>query len=109
MRTTHDMSWQIQLSMPSCHLENAGGVVVTTPACHAGGTGSIPGTGSCDIKIWLSTLGRQSDAHMWSALIVLVPLHRGQHSVYKLGLGFDSRGRLEQEGMDMIQMATTWL
>ena len=37
-----------------------GGVVVTTSACHAGGTGSIPGTGSCDIfdvKIWLSTLG----------------------------------------------------
>ena len=39
-------------------LESAGGVVVTTSACHAadaGGTGSIPGTGS-DIKIWLSTL-----------------------------------------------------
>ena len=35
----------------------AGGVVVTTSACHAGGTGSIPGTGSCYIKIWLSTLG----------------------------------------------------
>ena len=40
--------------------ESAGGVVVTTSACHAadaGRTGSIPGTGSCDIKIWLSTLG----------------------------------------------------
>ena len=37
--------------------ESAGGVVVTTSVCHAGGTGSIPGTGSCDIKIWLSTLG----------------------------------------------------
>ena len=38
-------------------LESAGGVVVTTSACTAGGTGSISGTGSCDIKIWLSTLG----------------------------------------------------
>ena len=37
--------------------ESAGGVVVTTPACHAGDTGSIPGTGSCDIELWLSTLG----------------------------------------------------
>ena len=37
--------------------ESAGGVVVTTPASTAGGTGSIPGTGSCDVKIWLSTLG----------------------------------------------------
>ena len=37
--------------------ESAGGVVVTTPASDAGGTGSIPGTGSCDVKIWLSTLG----------------------------------------------------
>ena len=36
---------------------HAGGVVVTTPASTAGGTGSIPGTGSCDVKIWLSTLG----------------------------------------------------
>ena len=34
-----------------------GGVVVTTSACQAGGTGSIPGAGSCDIKICLSTLG----------------------------------------------------
>ena len=37
--------------------ESAGGVVVTTPASDAGGTGSIPGTGSCDVNIWLSTLG----------------------------------------------------
>ena len=37
--------------------ESAGGVVVTTSASTAGGTVSIPGTGSCDIKIWLSTLG----------------------------------------------------
>ena len=37
--------------------ESAGRVVVTTPACDAGGTGSIAGTGSCDVKIWLSTLG----------------------------------------------------
>ena len=35
----------------------SGGVVVTTPAFDAGRTGSIPGTGSCDIKIWFSTLG----------------------------------------------------
>ena len=32
-------------------------VVVTTSACHVGGKGSIPGTGSCDIKTWLSILG----------------------------------------------------
>ena len=37
--------------------ESAGGVVVTTSACHAGRTGSIPVTGSCDINILLSTLG----------------------------------------------------
>ena len=37
--------------------ESAGGIVVTTSACHAGDTGSITGTGSCDIQIWLSTLG----------------------------------------------------
>ena len=37
--------------------ESAGGVVVTTSAYDTGGTGSIPGTGCCDIKIWLSTLG----------------------------------------------------
>ena len=36
---------------------SAGGVVVTTPVSTAGGTGSLPGTGSCDVKIWLSTLG----------------------------------------------------
>ena len=30
--------------------------MVTTSASDAGGTGSIPGSGSCDIKIWLSTL-----------------------------------------------------
>ena len=35
----------------------SGGVVDTTSASDAGGTGSIPGTGSCDIQIWLSTLG----------------------------------------------------
>ena len=35
----------------------SGGVVVTTPAFDAGRTGSNPVTGSCDIKIWLSTLG----------------------------------------------------
>ena len=43
-----------------CHTRDVGGVMVTTSACHAaiaGRTGSIPGTGSCDIKIWLSTLG----------------------------------------------------
>ena len=34
-----------------------GGVVVTTSASDAGGTGSIPGTGSFDRQIWLSTLG----------------------------------------------------
>ena len=39
------------------YYESAGGVMVTTSACHTAGTGSIPGTGSCDIKIWLSTLG----------------------------------------------------
>ena len=38
-------------------IESAGGVVVTTPVSTTGGTGSIPGTGSCDVKIWLSTLG----------------------------------------------------
>ena len=45
------------------YTESAGDVVVTTSACHAGGAGSIPGTGSCDIfdvKIWLSTLGTVS-------------------------------------------------
>ena len=39
------------------NVTESGGVVVTTPAFDAGRTGSIPGTGSCDIKIWLSTLG----------------------------------------------------
>ena len=39
------------------NLESVSGVVVTTPVSDAGGTGAIPGTGSCDIKIWLSTLG----------------------------------------------------
>ena len=39
------------------NLQESGGVVVTTSASGDGGTGSIPGTGSCDIKIWLSTLG----------------------------------------------------
>ena len=36
-------------------LESAAGVVVTTSVCHAVGKGSIPGTDSCDITIWLST------------------------------------------------------
>ena len=39
------------------YLESAGGVVVATSVSDAGDTGSIPCTGSCDIKIWLSTLG----------------------------------------------------
>ena len=52
-------------------VESAGGVVVVTSACHAadaGGTGSIPGIGNCDINIWLSTLGtvylRESENHV---------------------------------------------
>ena len=45
------------ISMCIFNHSESGGVVVTTPASVAGGTGSIPGTGSCDIKIWLSTLG----------------------------------------------------
>ena len=39
------------------YVTQSGGVVVTTSASDAGGTGSIPGTDSCDINIWLSTLG----------------------------------------------------
>ena len=40
------LRWGIALRV----IESAGGIVVTTSACHAGATGSIPGTGSCDIK-----------------------------------------------------------
>ena len=47
-----------------------GGVVVSTSAFDADRTSSIPGTGSCDIKLWLSTLGtvslvnRESENHV---------------------------------------------
>ena len=52
--------------------QGQGGVVVTTTASvcdsEAGGTGSIPGTGSCDIKIWLQHWGlcipRESENHV---------------------------------------------
>jgi len=58
--TIHTHADTHTLAYAQTHTESAGGVVVTTSACHAGGTGSIPGTGSCDIKIWFSTLGTVS-------------------------------------------------
>ena len=42
-------------------IESAGGVVVTTSACHAGGTGSIPGTGTCDIKNLALNIGESQN------------------------------------------------
>ena len=48
--------------------ESAGDVVVTTSAYHAGRTGSIPGTGSCDIKSgsqhWGLCIPRESENHV---------------------------------------------
>ena len=44
----------------------AGGVVVTTSACHAGGTGSIHGTVSCEksgSQHWGLCIPRESENH----------------------------------------------
>ena len=37
----------------------------------------------------------QSDAHIWSSLVILVPLHTGERNVDKLGLGFDFRAYIQ--------------
>ena len=63
------MCREVVITQRAVEYTESGGVVVTTPASDAGGTGSIPGTGSCDLKKsgsqhWGLCIPRESENHV---------------------------------------------